>query len=134
MKSMDELSPVEINSFAEEEGKKYAKDIKTNQIRNFFAHVNQMRTVFRNAKIIEDPERHLAQKDLEKLERQLMLLKPKLAYAAGRQKVVKPMYNFISKTIDAVNDSTDKIQAFENFFDLVEGIVAYHKFNGGKDN
>jgi CRISPR-associated protein Csm2 len=131
MKNLDEWTPSDINKQAEDEGKAYAQGIKTNQIRNFFAHVNQMRTRFKQAEVQGDKKNDEV---MQTLERQLILLKPKLAYAAGRQTVVKPMYIYLAQVIDATTGSVNKEKAFQNFFDLVEGIVAYHKFYDGRDN
>ena len=67
----------------------------------------------------------------DEIRRDLILLKPKLAYSAGRQRAVKPFYELLSKAIDATKDSTDKVKSLNNFIALVETIVAYHKYNGG---
>ena len=57
------------------------------------------------------------------------LLKPQLAYAAGRQQEVKPLMLLLDPCIDRVDTKED----FKQFARLVEGIVAYHKFYGGRD-
>lgn len=76
-------------------------------------------------------------------ESDLVLLKPKLAYAVGRAKKnnmksdklkIEVFQNVISYTIDQViNCPIEKKQnAYHNFIDLFEAIVAYHK-QYGKD-
>ena len=68
----------------------------------------------------------------EVIQTELILLKPKLAYAAGRQKNVKKNFQkFMTKAINGVADAQNKKDAIEKFFALVESIVAYHKFYGG---
>ncbi len=108
--------------------KKYG--IKTNQIRNFFSHINTIQMKYKKKK-----QYH------EDIDKDLILLKPKLAYAAGRQKqgsseqdIYKLFTKLLSKAIDGVRDSKEKDKAIENYFAFVEAIVAYHKYHGGKDN
>lgn len=117
-----DATPQIIDKVADQKGKEFNK-IKTNQIRNVFSHINKIRTTFKNQK-----------EWTAEIERDLVLLRPKLAYAAGRQNVVKQFQEFLSKQINATVSSKDKIKALENFFALVEAIVAYHKFHGGRDN
>ena len=61
------------------------------------------------------------------------MLKPKLAYAAGRQPAVTPFYKLVSAAVAGIEKAENKPQAFQNFFELLDSIVAYHKFHGGKD-
>lgn len=112
---------------AEENAKKFAQvdKIKTNQIRNFFAAISKMRV---NFSIAEKGNKY------QSIENDLILLKPKLAYAAGRQKAVRKFQEYVTKAIDAVINSNKKEEAVENFFALIESIVAYHKYHGGRDN
>jgi CRISPR-associated protein Csm2 len=130
---LEDATPSLIEQIAREDGQRFAaydpdkkkaderKAIKTNQIRNVFAHINRMRQDFRQEGWTPG------------LERNLVMLKPRLAYAAGRQQVVKPLNDRLSQAINGVLASEKKEKAIQNFFDLVEGIVAYHKFYGGKD-
>lgn len=116
----------EINQLADDLGKKLAdknKGIKTNQVRNFFASINVIRTEFQTSR-----------KYTEKIERKLIMLKPQLAYAKGRESKVQNLQEFIFQAIDSTVKSTDKDYALDNFFALVEAVVAYHKFYGGRDN
>ena len=62
----------------------------------------------------------------------MILLKPKLAYAAGRHpRQLKAFQAFMVQAIDGVVKSENKGNALTNFFDLLEAVVAYHKFHGG---
>jgi CRISPR-associated protein Csm2 len=70
--------------------------------------------------------------DFSRIEREVELLKPRLAYAA-RHEEVKPLKKVLDKAIDGVKNSNRKEKAFENFLRFVESIVAYHKFYGGED-
>ncbi len=62
-------------------------------------------------------------------ERQLHLLKPRLAYAAERHgEAVKDLKDVISTAIDSVTDDS----SFKRFCQFFEAIVAYHRASGGK--
>ena len=56
-------------------------------------------------------------------------LKIHLAYAAGRESALKPLHKVLSVAIDKVQDRED----FRKFSQFIEGLVAYHKFHGGKE-
>jgi len=122
-KDLAELEPEVIDRLAHDMGRKYAGSVKTAQVRNVFAHINRMRTRLRRNRSVS-PE----------IKRDLVMLKPRLAYAGGRQEKVLPMSKDLMQVVDAVLKSQNFEKALRNFFDLVEGIVAYHKFYGGKDN
>ena len=67
-----------------------------------------------------------------------MMLKPYLAYAAGRQNKVAGLQTFKEKItcgIDAVlegSDPREEQKRFGNFCKLFEAILAYHRASGGK--
>lgn len=108
-------------STRKEDGEKKIIDAEmtTSQVRKFFGEVKRLQmTDFDESKFV--------------------MLKPKLAYAVGRAKknVRARNYNIacfeevISKAIDTVlNNKTEKArqEAFKNFVDFFEAIVAYHK-------
>ncbi len=61
-------------------------------------------------------------------EHRLQMLRPKLAYAAGRHLgKVKDLQRIIDAAIGMTNASN-----FKNFKNLVEAIVGYHRYYGGK--
>jgi CRISPR-associated protein Csm2 len=69
----------------------------------------------------------------DKVSSQLTMLKPKLAYAAGRQTAVRAtFYPIMKSAIDGVTSANEKKRALENFFMFIESVVAYHKFYGGE--
>ena len=122
---LSKLSPEDIDSISESIGKDLAdryRGIKTNQVRNIFSSVMALRS---NLKANRDKG------FTDELHNELVLLKPKLAYAVGRNKNVKPLYELLSDGISATVNSSDKLQSLKNFIQLVESIVAYHKFFGG---
>ena len=124
LNNMAEISPLEIVRIADEKGKQFA-NIKTHQIRNFFSEINAL-------KLSSDK-----QESEGALRTRIVLLKPKLAYATGRKpNELRPFYELMTTAIDGVMRSDEnhfKI-ALNNFIMLVESIVAYHRFYGGRDN
>lgn len=61
---------------------------------------------------------------------ELQLLRPKLAYAAGRHRgKVKHLQKISDRAIVLVGDDNVQFQHFRNFF---EAIVAYHRYHEGK--
>ena len=90
--------------------------LETNQVRKFLDAINRLKSV-------------LAQEnDFSKIETEVVLLKPKLAYAAAREKAAKPLSQVMSKAIDKVKSKED----FERLVQFIESIIAYHKAEGGK--
>jgi CRISPR-associated protein Csm2 len=66
--------------------------------------------------------------DFAKIEVDIVLLKPKLAYAAARQAPAKPLSDVMSAAIDKVHNRED----FDRLVQFIESIIAYHKAEGGK--
>ena len=64
---------------------------------------------------------------------ELVMLKPKLAYAAARNKAVTDLKDALTQAIDKVIDQVDDKQKkfFKNFVDFFEATLAYHKAAGG---
>lgn len=133
-KDFAEVTAEKINRIADAKGREFARNIKTNQIRNFFAHINTIRNDFKNLKLSKS-------KNYNQLDSSLILVKPKLAYAVGRTNRNEKVHymNFqqlINQAIDLTINTPEekKKNAYENFFAFVEAIVAYHKYYGGQEN
>ena len=118
---LDKIAPQELNRLAKSHAEKFLQDrLKTHQLRNVFSSIEKMRTIAKGAK---DGKKYDA------VENDLILLKPKIAYAAGRQKSVRyNFFPFVEAAIDAVVNANDKEKALKNFFALMESVVGYHKF------
>ena len=97
---------------AENLGQKLARNLKTSQIRKVYGAVKkiQMSDKFRR--------------------NDLLMLKPKLAYAAARNDEVTDLKDALTQAIDRVGDDP---QRFKNFVDFFEATLAYHKAAGGRD-
>lgn len=107
-------------SFGEYLTKKDVKDVlSTSQLRKFFGELRRIDSDFSNKK------------------NDIIMLKPMLAYAVGRDKNKTKTKEFgeeMSKGIDAIR-LEDEVRAkndFKNFLKIFEAIVAYHKFYGGE--
>ncbi|WP_165155458.1 type III-A CRISPR-associated protein Csm2 [Parabacteroides sp. ZJ-118] len=116
----------EAVEWAKSFGEYLTKDVKgvkgaltTSQLRKFFGELRRIDSDFPHKK------------------NGIIMLKPMLAYAVGRdgnKTRIKEFGDEISKGIDAIR-LEDKVNAksdFNNFLKIFEAIVAYHKFYGGK--
>ena len=119
---LNAISPEELNRRGEALGKELAREITTNQLRNIYGAVQHIRV-----------RASRPQPDTEDINRRLIFLKPKLAYASGRQKKLISLRNVLVQAIDSVVQSENPESARENFFILMESVVAYHRFYGGKE-
>lgn len=90
--------------------------LETNQVRKFLDAINRLKAVLADTG------------DFSKIETEVVLLKPKLAYAAARQKAAKPLGEVMSVAIDKVRSKED----FQRLVQFIESIIAYHKAEGGK--
>lgn len=111
--------------------------LETNQVRKFLDALNRIKV--KSARISLDnhqldptsdsPENAKQEaKAFAALETDIVLLKPKLAYAAARQKAAQPLSEVMSSAIDQVLSIKD----FQRLVQLIESIIAYHKAEGGK--
>jgi CRISPR-associated protein Csm2 len=117
------VTPQQLNSQAEEWGRKLT-EIKTHQIRTLYSAVQSIRVRADRGEATPD-----------EVSRRLVFLKPKLAYASARQPgpAMRELREYLVRAIDGVITSSDPTKARDNFFFLMEAIVAYHKFHGGRD-
>ena len=96
------------------------KPLTTSQIRKFFGELKRI------------------QADPEKYQEEIPMLKAKLAYAVGRDKnnrgssntKIKEFYDELERGLNGVR--TGNKQDLIRFVKIVESIVAFHKFYGGK--
>lgn len=114
---LSELEADKLTNIADGLGSKFKKSgIGTTQIRNVFSEVKRIQTLWNK------------EENFEKIKRELILLKPKLAYASGRKVNIEPFKEALEKAIDGVVNSENHAGAVNNFFEFVEAIVAYHKY------
>ena len=100
-------------------GERLAAQLTSSQIRNLFTTVRQIEMNW--------PVRPKSAGEEERAIRQLILLKPKLAYQASREQRggigMKALRDLLTPAIDLVGDNREH---FQNFVDFFEAIVAYH--------
>jgi len=96
------------------EGNRDKNALTTSQIRKFFGEVKRIQASF------------------DKFKDRVPLLNAKLAYAVGRNRNsrIKELYIQLESGIKAINGNQDNYNRFVN---IVESIVAFHKFYGGKE-
>lgn len=102
--------------WAEEFGRSIARSVTTSQIRNIYGTVKKIEMG--------------AELDLPAV----LLLKPRIAYAAARNKL-GVLADVVTKAIDVVNqgrDDAQKKEYFQRFCKGFEAILAYHRAAGGK--
>ncbi|WP_017323995.1 type III-A CRISPR-associated protein Csm2 [Synechococcus sp. PCC 7336] len=101
--------------------------LETNQIRKFLDAINRLKAQLTGGETGAGNARDDAAL-FANIETDIVLLKPKLAYAAARQKAAKPLSDVMSAAIDKVRSLED----FERLVQLIESTIAYHKAEGGK--
>jgi CRISPR-associated protein Csm2 len=99
--------------------------LTTSQIRALFGEVRQIQAQWR----MGSDQQALAR-------RRLILLKPKMAYRAKRErkKAVEDLVSVLDPALDLViqeKNPENQTRRFENFVDFFEAILAYHKAYGG---
>jgi CRISPR-associated protein Csm2 len=108
---------------AERVGRSVKKEgLTTNQIRNIYGFVKQIEMRMKAAQ---------RQNTAGNWEHELVMLKPKMAYAAARAsgRGAEILARVLSHAIDEVGSDARK---FARFVDLFEAILAYHKEAGGR--
>ena len=87
---------------------------------------SQIRSIFSEVRRIEADWGQ----DSGRASRNLILLKPKMAYRARKErgKGVEELVSVLSPAVDLVDQNE---QNFRNFVDFFEAILAYHKSHGG---
>lgn len=104
--------------------KNQSQPLTSSQIRRFFGELKRIQA---------DPEKH---------KNDIPLLKAKLAYAVGRdvdtnrrrnKTKIKELYEELEKGIEYIRKDSEHLkQDLLNFVKIVESVVAYHKYFGGK--
>ncbi len=127
-----------LTETAEKIGEALADDVTTSQIRNIFGTV---RMIEQEVKTLEDD------KPLPiRVQRDLQMLRPKLAYQYGRvqgrddvqgrdsdrkKAAMGALTSILSQAIALVGSD---VRRFRNFMDFFEAILAYHRRYGGRAN
>lgn len=115
---LSELSVDDLVRSSDELGRELQSQITTSQLRKIFSEI----------KHIELETKSAGGKDAFNIDR-VKMLKPKIAYLAGREKRLKPFKEVMDAYISKVKDVED----FGRLAEFMQAIMAYHKYHGGKD-
>ena len=102
--------------------------VTTTQLRKFLAIAN---LIDNEVKLCELRDEIKNDKLPDKIVNEILSMKVKLVYQAGREPNVKYFVDKsgLLKDIDNINGRASK---FKDFFNYLEALTAYHKFEGGK--
>jgi CRISPR-associated protein Csm2 len=94
----------------------------------------QIRNIFGTVRTIEMTWQPQAKaEEVAKAQRQLIMLKPKMAYQAkriqSRSTAMADLAGVLGQAIDMIGNDRKR---FQNFVDLFEAILAYHTAEGGR--
>lgn len=97
-----------------DEFSKFIKGVSTSQIRIVYGELTRLKMKF---------DQHA-----------FLMIKPKIAYASGRNKSpnYKALKDMVAHGVDTVSEQQDSQQGFRNFTSIFEAILAYHKAHGGQ--
>ena len=114
-----------------------AEDVVNNLMRDKKNHLILTTSKIRNilsmiSTIYNEVIHHPADKLNEDMVERLKYLKMRFAYEAGREKAVKNLIE-VAKIFEIIEWIGNDKQKCILFCKYMESIVAYHKFNGGKD-
>lgn len=112
------MTASEIVAMADSFGRILARSVrlKTTQVRKFFEAVKQI-----SARLRTDQQLDLAS--------ECALLRPLLAYTAGRVDTVKPLMKVLDPCLQKISSAAD----FQVFHRFLESTLAYHRYYGGRD-
>lgn len=102
---------------------KFAKEakIERTQLRKYFDEIKQIKALIKGKE----------GDDLEyKIRIKLAALIPKFAYAKGRRLIEKDVYEFFSLVLKEVKGG--KVKDFNTFEQILEAILAYHRYHHPK--
>ncbi len=119
--SLKEWEAADLVSRADQVGGELSRKMTTSKIRNFLDEVNRINAEVKGREDDFDNSR-------------VTMLKPQLAYAAGREKgderaVLTEFAELYFAAIGKVEDARD----FKKFMDFTQAVVAYHRFHGGSN-
>ena len=114
---------------AKELGKHLAQknEVKRSQFRRVFTHIKKIQSKVESK--VKNREFSEADTIPEEIMKEILLLKPKMAYTAARHRNIKKFYEVVVKFVNKMQTAAD----FRRFYDFVEATLAYHRYFGGKE-
>ncbi len=121
LKSLKDWDAKDLVGRADQIGGELSQKMTTSKIRTFLDEVNRIDAEIKGKEEDFDSSR-------------VTMLKPQLAYAAGREKgderrVLTEFAELFFAAIGKVEDAKD----FKRFMDFTQAVVAYHRFHGGSN-
>lgn len=115
VRKLEEVKSEDLIKLLDGIGRDLARRIKMSQLRKVLDAFEKVRSLTRVEEV--------------NIKEEAQPLKIHLAYAAGRQPDLRPLQRVLSEIIDKVVDAKD----FKKLAQIMEGLIAYHKFYGGAD-
>lgn len=101
--------------------------LTTTQLRKFLAMANEIDNKIKLCELRDEIKDDILP---EPIKNEILSMKVKLVYQSGREKDVKEFVEK-SKIMNDINDIDGKASNFKEFFNYLEALVAYRKFEGG---
>lgn len=111
LKSFKEYPTEELVSAAERAAK--ALQVNSSNLRKFHGEISKQWENYRTSKEFDI--------------NQIILMKPLLAYMAGRDRRLRNFSELITAAIEKIKDAKD----FEKFKQFYDSLIAYHRYYGG---
>jgi CRISPR-associated protein Csm2 len=127
MENLAQIDPERLVEISKDIGKQTARILKMNQIRRFLDALRKIEQDFHQLTVMKGAEETSQQK--AKIKQSLAMLRPKLAYAAGRERNIRDLMEVLEPAIQVATRSPET--SFEKLLRLMESIIAYHRFFGG---
>ncbi len=93
--------------------------------------ITQLRKLFHQIKTISKELR--GEDTIDKYEARIIKILPILAYSKGRELISEDFYQLMKAMVDKVRE-TRKVKDYEKLVEIVEAIVAYHKYHYPKES
>jgi CRISPR-associated protein Csm2 len=112
----------QVEQIAKQRAQQYHEDgVETSQLRQVFGEIKRAQAEFRQHREAKESTEHI-----DETKKMLYLLLPKLTYIAGRHEEMREFVDDLRGWIYyVVNGGEEELRAF---FELVEAVVAYHKY------
>ena len=107
--------------------KKNTINLTTTQLRKFLAMANEIDNKIKLCELRDEIKDDIS---LEEIKNEILSMKVKLVYQSGRENDVKEFVEK-SKIMNDIDDINGKASNFKAFFNYLEALVAYRKFEGG---
>lgn len=113
-----DVSQADLVAMADAFGRALAKNVrlKTTQVRKFFEAVKRVAAQLRTQESVD-------------LAGECAMLRPLLAYMAGRIDTVRPLMKVLDPCLQKIRTPAD----FRAFYAFLESTLAYHRYYGGRD-